>query len=31
MKKVMHIVEAFGGGFYFMVDLLNSIVEKSMM
>lgn len=29
MKKVMHIVEAFGGGvFTFMVDLLNSIVEE---
>lgn len=28
MKKVMHIVEAFGGGvFTFMVDLLNSMVE----
>ena len=29
MKKVMHIVEAFGGGvFTFMVDLLNSMVEE---
>ena len=29
MKKVMHIVEAFGGGvFTFMVDLLNSIIEE---
>ena len=29
MKKVMHIVEAFGGGvFTFMVDLLNSITEE---
>lgn len=29
MKKVMHIVEAFGGGvFTFMVDLLNSLIEE---